>query len=514
MTKNTPSLKPKFKPPVRRQEAEFAGFRCSFRGCGQPAYGPAQKKVEGQTDDEDANAVPRGQGAHIFSSSPNGPRGQGGLNEDKLAGANNCLHVCPNCHNLIDAATSEYPVDTLVEMKWLHRTIVKVINLYHHLESRLIKGLGTEGSDRYQFEEFLLDKVPKLEKVDGAVPSKPKIDEKTLAAYVNEFFTERKLTKLEFTEEEREAAAKKLEKIYRGHWEPRSPKVSMGLEFSYTLIAIRTNGDRIRSGETYRFYRNTSSTITLFQQHREKTAELSHEIGFDITGSYSSASIEFDINMIRISTNFNTVEFLHALSESAKIYYDVEVQEVIDGIHEKPFKLNKGEIHYRWSPRFSFFSNLKYLYSRCFLVRAIADEFGIKFLPQINITSSKGGVRPNDVSGLLAPELNNDVLRSVFSKLSNGSTRESVKLRSNWNIEHEGFTGHIAGTLDFSNYNNNCNIHTYLFLVIEPSDPDKKTELFYLPDDELLRVDYITEMCKPAPEGEILQQLKAFIRRQ
>ncbi len=512
MAKDTPSLKPKFKASVRQQEAEFAGFRCSFRGCGQPAYGPAQKKIEGQSDDEDAKAVPRGQGAHIFSSSPNGPRGQGGLNEDKLAGANNCLHVCPNCHNLIDSATSDYPVDTLVEMKWLHRTIVKVINLYHHLEPRLIKSLGTEGSDRYLFEEFLLDKVPKLEKVDGAVPSKPKIDEKTLAAYVNEFFTEKKPIQLEFTAEEREVAAKKLERIYRAHWEPRFSRRSCGLEFSYTLIAIKKTGERIRTGETYRFYRNTSSGVDLFQQHRERSAELSHEIGFDITGSCSSGTIELDVKMIRISTNFTTTEFLHALSESAKIYYDVEVQEVIDGIHEKPFKLNKGEIHYRWSPRFNFLSSLKYLYSRCLLARAIADEFGINLLPQINDVSSKGGVRPNNVAGLLAPELSNDMLRSVFAKLSDGSTRESVKFRSTWNLESGGFTGHIECTLDFSIHNNNCSIYTNLFLIVESSDRDTQTKLFYLPDDEFLRVDYITEMCKPAPEGDILQQLQAFIR--
>lgn len=512
MTKDAPSLKPKFKPSVRRQEAEFAGFRCSFRGCGQPAYGPAQKNVEGQGDDEDAKAVPRGQGAHIFSSSLNGPRGQGGLNEDKLAGANNCLHVCPNCHNLIDSATSIYPVDTLVEMKWLHRTIVKVINLYHHLEPRLIKSFGTEGSDRYLFEEFLLDKVPSLEKVDGAVPSKPKIDEKTLAAYVSEFFSEKKLIQLEFTAEEREAAARKLERIYRTHWEASLPRRNYGLEFSYTLIAIKKTGERIRSGKTYRFYRNTSTSIDLFQRHSERLAELSHEIGFDIAGSCSSGTIELDVNMIRISTNFTTAEFLHALSEGAKVYYDLEVKEVIGDNHEESFKLNKGEVHYRWSPRFKFLSSLKHLYSQCLLARSIANEFDINFLPRFNDASSKGGVRPNDVAGLLAPELSNDVLRNIFAKLSDGRPEESVKFRSTWNLKVGDFTGHIECALRFSIHNSNCDMYTTLYLIVESSGEDAKTILWSLPDNEFLRIDYITEMCKPSLEGDILQQLQAFIR--
>jgi hypothetical protein len=120
----TPELKPKFNAAIRRQEAEYAGCKCSRRGCGEPAYGPTIGKSGDVGDDEDAKAIPRGQGAHIYSSSPDGPRGQGGLNKDKLAGAYNCLHVCPTCHNLIDSATSTYTVDVLVEMKWLRKSLL------------------------------------------------------------------------------------------------------------------------------------------------------------------------------------------------------------------------------------------------------------------------------------------------------------------------------------------------------------------------------------------------------
>lgn len=512
MTQEAADLKPKFKAPLRRQEAEFAGFRCSRRGCTQLAYGPAPKKVDGKSDDEDSKAFPRGQAAHIFSSSLNGPRGQGGLSEEKLAGANNCLHVCPNCHNLIDSATSIYTVDTLVEMKWLHRIIVRVINLNNHLESRLIKGFGVEGSERYLFEEFLLNKVPTLVKNDGAVPSKPKVDEITLNAYVNEFFSENKSIRLEFASEERLVAAKKLESIYRAHWESRARHRNCGLEFRYTLTAIKQNGERIRSGETYRFYRGTIKGVALFQNHTEKSAELSHEIGFDISGSTSSGTIEFDINRVRISTNFTTAEFLHALSDSAKVYYDVEVLEVVDNIYGVPWRLNRGEASCRWISRNSSFSKFKELYISCLQARCIAEESGVNFLPQFNDASSRGGVRPNDVSGLLAPGLSNETLRNIFSNLSNSRTQESVKFRSTWSLENRSRSAHIECSLIFTKNKNICNVNTKLYFIIELQEGGVQRKGICLSGDEFQYVDYISEMHKPAPEGDILRELKLLIQ--
>lgn len=512
MTQEAADLKPKFKVALRRQEAEFAGFRCSRRGCMQLAYGPAPKKFDGKSDDEDSNAFPRGQAAHIFSSSLNGPRGQGGLSEEKLAGANNCVHVCPNCHNLIDSATSIYTVDILVEMKWLHRIIVRVINLNSHLESRLIKGVGVEGSERYLFEEFLLNKVPTLVKKDGAVPSKPKVDEVTLNAYVNEFFSEKKPIQLDFSSEERLEAAKKLKSIYLAHWDSRACHRNCGLEFRYTLTAVKQNGERIRTGETYRFYRQTNKAIALFQNNTENSAELSHEIGFDISGLDSSGIIEFHVHRVRISTNFTTAEFLQALSAGAKVYYDVEVLEVVDNIYGVPWRLNRGELSCRWRNRHDSFSKLKALYTSCLQARCIAEELGVNFLPQFNDASSRGGVRPNDVSGLLVPGLSNETLRNIFYNLSNGRTQELVKFRSTWSLKNGSRSAHIECYLIFTKNGSICKLNTRLVFIIEPQEKDAKTKAIYLSDDEFQHVDYIGEMHKPSPEGDILRQLKSLIQ--
>ena len=58
--------------------------------------------------------------AHIYSHSPNGPRGQGGLTEDQLVAPENLLLLCPNHHVLVDKLDSEYTAETLQQWKKQH----------------------------------------------------------------------------------------------------------------------------------------------------------------------------------------------------------------------------------------------------------------------------------------------------------------------------------------------------------------------------------------------------------
>lgn len=504
-------LKPKFIPAIRRQEAEFAGNRCSIRGCGQPVYGPLPKKVKGQPYDDEVKTLPRGEGAHIFSSSPSGPRGQGGLGDDKLKGANNCLHVCRNCHNLIDSATSVYSVDTLVEMKWLHRTIVKVININQNLEHRLVKPSGTDNSDRYKFEEFLLSKVPNIEKVIGAVPSKPKIDEKTLRAYVDEFFVDKKPAQLESTAEERGKSAQKLKKIYTAQWEIK-PTKSCGFQFSYTLTAKKNNGELIRSGQTYKFYRDTSSSsVALFARHNERDAELCHEVGFDITGSVGIGMIKIDLRRVRVSTNLSTHEFLHALSEGAKIYIDIDAEEVIEGQNSVPFKFLKCELEYTIGRGIQFAGSLRTIYMKCLLARSIAAELGVNFLPELNDFAPKKGVSPKAVAGLLASEIDDKALRCIFEELREKNSLKIITTRSGWNIEHDEKIIYIECSLHFRHHDVHCSLHTYIFYVIESSVQCVEIKRWLVTDNELENMDCVIEMLKDAPEGDVLREMKALI---
>lgn len=513
LNSETPELKPKFSVSLRRQEAEFAGYRCSRRGCNEPAHGPALGSSKDVTDDEEAKAIPRGQGAHIYSSSPDGPRGQGGLNKDKLAGANNCLHVCPTCHTLIDSATSTYTVDVLVEMKWLHRIITRVINSHRHLEARLIESIGNVGSARYSFEEFLLAKIPALIKVYGAVPTKPKIDDKTLNYYVNEFFAEQKTVPLEFSLEERQHAAKKLKETMFDHHEraKRTRQKNTYIAFLYTLTAIKISGEHIHAGEEYSFRINLFRGYDLFQRHVENS-QLSHEIGFDVSGSTSLGVIEFDPLDIRLSTDLNTAEFLHAVINGAKIYYNVEAIEVVEGVENARWKLNRGEAEHQWNSRHRHFSALKSIYTRCLKARVIANEFGINFLPNFNSAASKGGVRPGDVSGLFAYGLTDGMLSDAFKRLKAGSSSERIKLHSAWNIDSDGAIARLECHLTLSYYHGKCDMYTHLFFVIDFQEDQGRSSLFSLPDNECMRIDYILEMPKISPEGEVLRELKSFLK--
>ena len=92
-----------FSKAVTRIIFERAGSHCSLPTCGQIAMGPS-----GQTQ-HSANI---GVAAHIFSASPKGPRGQGGLSDKELALPENGIWLCANHARLIDVNKGNaYPAE-------------------------------------------------------------------------------------------------------------------------------------------------------------------------------------------------------------------------------------------------------------------------------------------------------------------------------------------------------------------------------------------------------------------
>jgi hypothetical protein len=89
-----------------------AGYRCSLPDCGIITVGP------GLLPDEIAIT---GTASHIFSASPGGPRGQGGLHRDRLSSPENGIWLCENHGKLVDNNQGNaYPPDLLISLKDLH----------------------------------------------------------------------------------------------------------------------------------------------------------------------------------------------------------------------------------------------------------------------------------------------------------------------------------------------------------------------------------------------------------
>jgi hypothetical protein len=91
--------------------AARAGYRCSFPACPRITIGP------GVTSDQVASC---GVAAHIFSASPNGPRGQGELTVERLSSASNGIWLCANHARDVDANGGRgYPASLLLSYKAL-----------------------------------------------------------------------------------------------------------------------------------------------------------------------------------------------------------------------------------------------------------------------------------------------------------------------------------------------------------------------------------------------------------
>lgn len=108
---NEKKIRIDFTPKTKSIIARRAGYRCSK--CDKTLVGP------GVGSDE---VVELGEGAHIYSANPDGPRGQGHLTKEQLRSPENGIYLCSHCHNLVDGKLSEkmYSAATLLQLKAIH----------------------------------------------------------------------------------------------------------------------------------------------------------------------------------------------------------------------------------------------------------------------------------------------------------------------------------------------------------------------------------------------------------
>jgi hypothetical protein len=103
-----------FKENTKWIIAGRAGYRCSFPTCNRNTIGPGKEPYEVSCT---------GIAAHIFSASPGGPRGQGGLTGDELAQPENGIWLCSECANKVDKNDGgRFSSNSLLSYKHLHET--------------------------------------------------------------------------------------------------------------------------------------------------------------------------------------------------------------------------------------------------------------------------------------------------------------------------------------------------------------------------------------------------------
>ena len=89
--------------------------QCAFPGCTTPLVEPGT----GQSGPAVISDI-----CHIYASSSNGPRGQGGLTEDELNSIDNLILLCPNHHRVVDRQPETYTAELLKQWKEEHEAKV------------------------------------------------------------------------------------------------------------------------------------------------------------------------------------------------------------------------------------------------------------------------------------------------------------------------------------------------------------------------------------------------------
>ena len=98
--------------------AQRAGYRCSFPSCNRLTIGPGVQRHK---------PLCIGVASHIYSASPRGPRGSGGLTTDELSSPENAIWLCPDHATLIDKNDGrEYPPETLHVYKMMHENRISL----------------------------------------------------------------------------------------------------------------------------------------------------------------------------------------------------------------------------------------------------------------------------------------------------------------------------------------------------------------------------------------------------
>jgi hypothetical protein len=106
-----------FSAATRRLVAERAGHQCSFPTCDRRTIGPGAAESEVSGD---------GKAAHIYSASPRGPRGQGGLTREELEQPQNCIWLCSTHAAIVDNNRgTAFPPETLLSYKALQEARVR-----------------------------------------------------------------------------------------------------------------------------------------------------------------------------------------------------------------------------------------------------------------------------------------------------------------------------------------------------------------------------------------------------
>src|SRR5690348_1343729 len=116
-----------FSSATRILVASRAGFQCSFPTCNRRTSGPGTGKYEVSNT---------GVGAHIYSASPGGSRGQGGLSPQELKQPENCIWLCHEHAKVVDNNRGiAFPPETLLSYKSLQEARVarEVQGLYSPL---------------------------------------------------------------------------------------------------------------------------------------------------------------------------------------------------------------------------------------------------------------------------------------------------------------------------------------------------------------------------------------------
>lgn len=101
-----------FSLQTKRLVAQRSAYRCNFPECGRVTIGPGASGKEVSCT---------GVAAHIFSASPGGPRGSGGLSPSKLRAPENAIWLCAEHGRLVDNNRgTKFPPPLLLNYKCLH----------------------------------------------------------------------------------------------------------------------------------------------------------------------------------------------------------------------------------------------------------------------------------------------------------------------------------------------------------------------------------------------------------
>jgi len=95
----------------------LAGGRCEFDGCNKPLLHDVLTKTRCNLADV----------AHIIASSPNGPRGDDLLSDEKSIDLSNLMLLCKDHHKMVDEYPDIYTVEVLQNMKKTHEETIEYL---------------------------------------------------------------------------------------------------------------------------------------------------------------------------------------------------------------------------------------------------------------------------------------------------------------------------------------------------------------------------------------------------